>query len=353
VTGQIQQLKEMGFSEQQARQALAECVWDVNKALDLLFTRGAPMNGEDAGADAADGENGGVSTSADVSDGKGAVDGSAEARSPVASGKARHAEGVVSGANSPGGADSAEQSTTASTASSPRSSACADKSSGNSTGVSAPLSPQSVVDSGAILAATVDEAAREDAAQDAEVADVNEVPVVEEKTDEPSTEIEVVCAEASAAEEALEAKTPPTKQLMRVSSMWETEGAGAQLCVKQGDFVSTWLSTVTEHGWIYAEDCTHAERAGWLPGCVLEELPSNQRWMRATQSMEAAHETQLSVLEGSVYKVNVDTHTTEGWIYAEASGVTTDSAGDASEESGASVGWVPVFCLEGAASFQE
>jgi len=37
----ITQLKEMGFAEEQARQALTECVWDVNKALDLLVTRAA------------------------------------------------------------------------------------------------------------------------------------------------------------------------------------------------------------------------------------------------------------------------------------------------------------------------
>ena len=30
----------MGFCESEARKALAECVWDVNRALDLLVSRG-------------------------------------------------------------------------------------------------------------------------------------------------------------------------------------------------------------------------------------------------------------------------------------------------------------------------
>lgn len=39
--GSIAHLKEMGFAESECRKALAECVWDVNRALDLLVSRGA------------------------------------------------------------------------------------------------------------------------------------------------------------------------------------------------------------------------------------------------------------------------------------------------------------------------
>jgi len=38
MVSQITQLKEMGFSEEVARRALAECVWDVNKAIDKLLS---------------------------------------------------------------------------------------------------------------------------------------------------------------------------------------------------------------------------------------------------------------------------------------------------------------------------
>ena len=34
-------LQDMGFCESEVRKALAECVWDVNRALDLLVSRGA------------------------------------------------------------------------------------------------------------------------------------------------------------------------------------------------------------------------------------------------------------------------------------------------------------------------
>jgi len=333
-TGQIQMLKEMGFSEEQSRQALAECVWDVNKALDLLFTRGVPMNGEGGGA-APDADSGSASTSAAAS----------EVRSPEpSSGKARH-EGVASSGNSPAGADSAEQSTTASTASSPRS--LADKMSANSAAVSAsvtPLSPQSPADaSGANLATAVEEepvaeVVAEVAAASEEQADAAVIEQLLEKD-----VIQVACTEVSPTEDTAEVETVPVpKQLTRISKSWEMEGAGAQLCVQEGDFVSVWQSSVTEHGWIYAEDPSCAEKAGWLPGCILEELPSHQVWIRATQNMEAAHETQLLVTEGAVYKVDVDTRTKEGWIYAEASGVTTESEGDASVQQ---AGWVPTFCF--------
>jgi len=334
VTGQIQQLKEMGFSEKHVREALHECAWDVNKALDLLFTRGTPMEGE--------------------GDGEGAVieeKSTTEARpgTPVSSGKALSSEGAASSGNSPI-AESTEQSTTASTASSPRSSACADKSSGHTTGVSAPHSPQLGDDSsGASLAAAAEETVE---------LHMEEQPPVAATTCEEKTEAlaedqkEIVHAEAVSAEEVVEAEAPSAKRLTRVSSVWESQGSGAQMHVKEGDFVSVWPSSVTEHGWIYAEDISHADVAGWLPGCVLEELPSNQRWIKASQEMQAAHETQLSVVEGTVYKVSIDSRTAEGWIYAETSKVTTESAVDGAEE-GTQAGWVPVFCFAGSAELEE
>jgi len=174
---------------------------------------------------------------------------------------------------------------------------------------------------------------------------------IEEKKEEVASAPDAndVCAEVVSAEEVAEAEASPTKQLTRVSSAWEMEGGGAQLAVKEGDFISVWKSSETEHGWIYAEDPANAERAAWLPTCVLEELPSNQRWIKAVQAMQAAHETQLSVVEGSVYKVSIDSRTTEGWIYAEAIRVTMESAGESAEEAG----WVPVFCFDGAAELEQ
>lgn len=333
VTGQIQQLKEMGFSEKHVREALSECAWDVNKALDLLFTRGAPMDGE--------------------GDGEGAVreeKSTAEVRpgTPVSSSKALSSEGAASSGNSPI-AESTEQSTTASTASSPRSLA-ADKSSGHPTGVSAPHSPQTADDSrGARPAAATERAAEQQTAEQPSVA----LTTCEEKTEAlAEDQKEMVHAEAVSVEEVVEAEAPLAKRLTRVISHWESQDSGAQMHVKEGDFVSVWPSSVTEHGWIYAEDILRADVAGWLPGCVLEELPSNQRWIKASQEMQAAHETQLSVVEGTVYKVSIDSRTAEGWIYAEINKVTTEGAGDGAEE-GVQAGWVPVFCFAGSAELEE
>lgn len=179
-------------------------------------------------------------------------------------------------------------------------------------------------------------------ASKAQTEDVSSAPEEEivhaEETVPAETAIEAVLQTEAASESSEVA--PPAKRLTRVTRAWEMDNNGAQLSVQEGDFVCVWLSTVTEHGWIYAEDVLHAEKAGWLPGCVLQELSEGERWMRAKSSMEAVHETQLSVTEGSVYKVHVNTRTDEGWTYAEDSD--TEKAG-----------WVPAFCLEWSADLEE
>jgi len=42
MSNRIQQLEEMGFTQEVARRVLAECVWDVNKAIDRLLQSGVP-----------------------------------------------------------------------------------------------------------------------------------------------------------------------------------------------------------------------------------------------------------------------------------------------------------------------
>jgi hypothetical protein len=364
-TGQIQQLKEMGFSEEQARQALAECVWDVNKALDLLFTRGTAPLGTGEGAGGGNSSSSVVDKNVRSSESKGS-EASKSALSPVAPGKARaSAEGVVGGDSSPGGVDTAEQSTTASTTSSPRSAGGADKSE-KSASASAPLSPQT---SGNLVGLVVEE--EKDVVAPIDAAEVLAEPrvLVEPRAPESAVECNLEVQAEFEAEEKLEnavvekpvvdsevvseaeAGSSPQKRLTRVSKAWEMEGTDAQLCVQEGDFVSVWHSSVTEHGWIYAEDPKDSSKAGWLPGCVLEELPSTQRWMVAVQSMEAMHQTQLSVAEGSFYKVSIDTRTKEGWTYAEANGIakeTADASSGGASQSALQVeaGWVPAFCFD-------
>jgi hypothetical protein len=335
VAGQIQQLKEMGFSEQQARQALAECVWDVNKALDLLFTRGDAPLGLSEGVDIDVGNDESTSDAVDESASTSESTSKGAALSPVPSGKARApCEGMTAGGSSPGGVDSAEQSTTASTASSPRSSGCVDKSE-KVASTFVPLSPQS---SGNVVAAVVEEEEEEEEAVRSALGEVSVAPI-------SSVEAEIQNSMDESSNSESQVESSQSKRLQLVCRSWETELADGQLSVKEGDFVSVWNSTVTEHGWVYAEDEKDSAKAGWLPGCVLEELQSSQRWMLATQSMEAMHgnETQLSVKEGTLYKVSVDTRTNEGWCYAESSAFSAENACDSGTSQ---AGWVPVFCLE-------
>jgi len=133
---------------------------------------------------------------------------------------------------------------------------------------------------------------------------------------------------------------PPRKRLERAAQQW-TQQDHAQLGVTEGQFVNTWLDTRTEHGWIHAEAFvsgnTGATTAGWLPVCVLQELPEGRRWMRALQRWVPMDETQCGVEEGASVIVWVGSRTKEGWAYVEAE----EGAGGPSRP-----GWLPVFCLE-------
>lgn len=109
--------------------------------------------------------------------------------------------------------------------------------------------------------------------------------------------------------------------------------------VSEGDYVEVWMDTGTEHGWIHAQRSKQAEegdaQVGWLPQCVLQQLPENQRWMRVRQQWKAMDDSQCSVEEGSMIIVWVTSRTAEGWTYVEV------------EQDGSTrPGWLPVFCME-------
>lgn len=320
-------LKEMGFSEAQARQALAECVWDVNRALDLLFSRGAPMGGHEETAGSGDVEGEGHEGAPPE-----------DAISPPRPVKAvKGSMGAPSqAADSPSAlvcVDSAEHSTTASTASSPRSSGPTGiDGKGEKLGSSAQTSPG-------------------DKKAEAQIPGVElgtstgPVDVGCEPEAEPAAvrllEAESSEAAGNAADSA--AERMPLKQIQRVVRAWMTEatGSSSQMSVRKGDFVRLWPNTGTDNGWVYAEDLHDASKAGWLPQVLFEQLNSEeQRWMPVVQNMEAQHDGQLAVTEGSLLKVSVTTRTTEGWAYAATTGTSDDEGGDSQ------AGWVPVCCLE-------
>jgi len=300
----VAQLKEMGFSEAVAKKVLAECVWDVNQAIDKLLNAGV-MPGEDSPAP--------EETGAGNSDGF-------DAFPPMSGGGPRVDDFHV---EEPGE-------------------------------VEAPPSPQQQQQQQQVPQQQQQQQVPQSPqrAQQAEQAAVPEpepsTPVVEEQVP-PSSPGEVssaqpaqaarTAASPSAATSAPD-QTPPRKRLERAAQSW-TQQDPSQLGIIEGQFVSVWLDTRTEHGWIHAEAYASGNSgpstAGWLPVCVLQELPEGRRWMRAKQRWEPMDASQCGVEESACVIVWVGSKTKEGWAYVEA------------EEGASGVsrpGWLPVFCLE-------
>jgi len=123
----------------------------------------------------------------------------------------------------------------------------------------------------------------------------------------------------------------PKKTLERVTKPW-TAGDASQLGVVADEFVYVWTETGTDVGWIHAELASNQAKVGWLPQCILQELPDGQRWMRAKQKWQARDETQCSVEVGEFCLVWVSSLTKEGWTYVEC-------------QDSADKGWLPDFCL--------
>jgi len=140
------------------------------------------------------------------------------------------------------------------------------------------------------------------------------------------------------AESAPVGMLPPRKKIERVARDWSAEDP-SQLSVEEGEFVSIWLGTDTDHGWIHAEKTTIANdgvtSVGWLPVVVLQKLPETRRWMRTKQAWQAMGESQSNIEEGVCVVVWVDSRTAEGWTYIEAS-----------ESSNMQPGWIPDFVLD-------
>lgn len=134
---------------------------------------------------------------------------------------------------------------------------------------------------------------------------------------------------------------PPRKRIERVCAGWI--GEDTVLTVSPNEFVLVWADSTTEQGWIFAEHLFDTSRVGWLPTFVFEDLPQHQVWMKAMGAIEAVHETQLKVKQGSVFKVSINTRTEEGWAYAETACDGEDHSPDGAGT--AQTGWVPVFCL--------
>jgi len=283
MSNRIRQLEEMGFTQEVARRVLAECVWDVNKAIDRLLQSGVPSE-EKAPA------------------------------LPTEVWQGKHCESTP-----------ASGSTTASATSTPRSL-------GHSTAAS-PTAAQRPADGEDIMAAS--EVLESDARVDSpECLRVTQHPRNALGSDGSETR-EACAAEENVAEarHAEPVASAPRQQIERVETPWQAEDE-TQMTVARGDFVRVWAEHGSLNGWVYAEALDGAA-AGWLPAFSLQALPKHQRWLRALRSCGATHSAQRDVEEGRVLLVNVESRTDIGWVYAEA------PEGDDTAR-----GWVPMSCLE-------
>lgn len=250
----IAKLREMGFSDEVAKRVLADCAWDVNKAIDQLLASGGVM----------------TETSGDVQ-----LAGIEEA---------------------PEEADLVPVRTCASSS------------------VTPPEQPPEHVDEvpspGHGLAAS-SQAPEPGSRRNASPSDGQATPNVVSAAHAES--LDGTKADASSAEPP--APVVP-KRLERATKAWSGDDP-SQLSVTEGEFVNVWIETGTENGWIHAEGCGRNNKVGWLPVCVLKTLPEGQRWMQALQKWEANDDSQAIIAEGSMAIVWVGSKTPEGWTYAE------------------------------------
>lgn len=254
ITGHIKQLQDMGFSEAVAKKAFAECNWDVNKALDLLFSRGGFLGDEDP------------------------VVGDSKSSKPAALDPLPSETVAPKASRNRGAEDPAETSTTASAPS-----------------VSASSSPRT---NGQEKQAVLPAEAGAPVAKN-EDAMLRQAPATEGTPQK-------------------EACVAPQKRLERVGAKWQGDKSPIQhLFVEEGEFVLVWPGTATENGWTFAETFGDRARCGWLPTLTLSVCPENTTWMRCTKGALSAHTTTMDVLEGDIVRVNCRSRTREGWVFVE------------------------------------
>lgn len=286
----ISHLREMGFSEQAACDALGESAWNLNAALDLLFTRGFPMAAP-ASTDVACGDVpcSAVSANAD-----------ADTLSTLS-------------------VESCSQSDTDVTATqSPR----ADRSTSGSSEHGSEHSP------------SVHESLFQSSSETHPEPCVPEEQVGIQSSERVSQSNTLSSSEDSEDTQAVTAEAQSNRPLYRLKEAWMETDAN-QLGAVSGSVVRMWLGTETELGWVYVEEIGGEGRAGWMPSHILEAVQSSHTAVRAIHSCEAHFENQLSVQEGRMYLVDAHSRTEDGWAYAETL-VSQESA----------KGWIPIMCLD-------
>eukprot|EP00931_Biecheleriopsis_adriatica_P038123 TRINITY_DN21868_c0_g1_i1.p1 TRINITY_DN21868_c0_g1~~TRINITY_DN21868_c0_g1_i1.p1 ORF type:complete len:623 (+),score=115.85 TRINITY_DN21868_c0_g1_i1:249-1871(+) len=309
--GRIAQLKEMGFSDEVSRRVLAECAWDVNKAIDKLLLTGGILEEVGDEPEVAEGEAApGAEENGDA----------AAASAPAWQSSAPENSTSPSGANGRNAARSGaaffpERGSAAASPSAAKSEPPAGHRSWAAAAAATPTTPSSPRSAGALAAAAV------------------EVPQATATSEAPSSHQAAEEDSATAEDEEPSAEPPaPPKRLERAARTWNADDA-SMLGVTENEFVNVWTETATENGWIHAELASNQAKVGWLPSVVLQKLPEGQRWMKTKQPWEAMDPSQCSVGVDTYVNVWVSSLTKEGWTYVEAL--------DQQEHKG----WLPSFCL--------
>lgn len=318
------QLQEMGFTTSAARSALEVCDWDVNRALDSLFTHNVPANANDPESD--------VPRPLAYFDLQG--------------------EGKSCGSF-------ASESTSASSSSSPRSSLLMtpqirpDFMGVAALGVAAfpgmppmpllpptlPLMPLAGVNT-----------------MIASPPGINTLVMATQPVVNPLSGVRDIAAPAPQALNAITASTPhasvspvslvaPKRKLAKVEHTWTCDAkcSDTQLSVEEGTFVYVWSDSKTAEGWIYAESLICSSRAGWLPASMLQQLPPNERWMRVSKPCNAIYPTQMTVNVGNIILVDASqTPVGDGWVYAEQ---LESATGHCATDIPCISGWVPIQCI--------
>lgn len=283
----ISHLREMGFSEKAACDALNESSWNLNSALDLLFTRGSPMAAaESTNVACSDVPCSVISANAD-----------ADTSSTLS----------VESCSQPDTDGTANQSPRADRSTSSSSEHGSEHSPSVLDNLSADAHPESCLPAAQV------------GIQSSEMISQNSI---------------VSSSEDSEGTRAVTAEAQSNRPLYRLTKAWIETDAN-QLGMHAGGMVRMWLGTETELGWVYVEEIGGAGRAGWMPSSILEAVQGSHTAVRAVHSCEAHFQNQLSLQEGRMYLVDIHSRTEDGWAYAE----TLESLESAK-------GWVPMVYLD-------
>lgn len=301
----ISQLREMGFSEQAARDALGEVFWNLNAALDLLFTRGSPMTSP----------------------------GSTDTASILVSSVADKVDAVNADADTLSASTRSQPDTDPETARFPCARGISSSGSSENGSEEHSVIHETPCENSIYFAGPEEEPSlpNESSGRQALEVEALEVEAIAQSTSSRSNgvseDIPVVSQEAAIHHQS-------HRPLYRVKETW-VETDASQVGMRAGGVVRMWPGTETQLGWVYVEEVGGQKRAGWMPTQVLGAVQDGYVAVRAVSSCGARFENQLSVQEGLMFLVDIRSRTDEGWAY-----------GETVESPETTTGWVPIMCLE-------